>query len=131
MKFLSRWRKRIRHTSVRWFESCACPGACYAIKVPSLSSRLLLAQKTRELTHRYEFLKAGDVSDQLEASIAELAVNKMYLEWGLAAITDLEIDGLSATVDSVIESGPEGLCEEILQSIAAELALTESERKNF
>jgi hypothetical protein len=84
----------------------------------------------RELTLRYEFLRAGDAAEQLEATLSDLLVRKLYLEWGLAAIEGLCIDGQSATIASTIESGPESLADEIVAAIRAESGLSDDERKN-
>ncbi len=80
---------------------------------------------------RDEFLRAGDPADQLEAGLADLLVRRLYLEWGLAGIEGLHIDGEAATPETLIAAGPESLSEEIASSIQAELSLSDEERKNF
>ncbi|MGH9622868.1 MAG: hypothetical protein ACRD4G_00845 [Bryobacteraceae bacterium] len=62
--------------------------------------------------------------------MGDLLVERLYLEWGLAEIEGLAIDGTSATPALLIEKGPEPLTREILASIQAELGLSEDERKN-
>jgi hypothetical protein len=49
----------------------------------------------------------------------------------LAQIDGLEIDGQPATVDLLIEKGPEQLVAEIAVQIRHECGLTDDERKNF
>jgi len=90
-----------------------------------------LTKRARELSIRYEFLKAGDASDQLEASLADLLVRKLYIEWGLTELTGLRVDREPATVALLIEKGPEALVDEIIAAIRGQLGLSEQERKNF
>jgi hypothetical protein len=79
---------------------------------------------------RHEFLRAGETEDKLEASFGELLVRKLYLEWGLKEISGLTIDGEAATVDHLIERGPEALTDEVVEAVQAELTLSDEERKN-
>jgi len=90
-----------------------------------------LTKRIRELTLRYEFLKAGDSADQLEASLSEMLVQRLLLEWGLVAIVGLTVDGEAGTARILIEKGPEVLAEEILAAVRKEIGLSEDERKNF
>ena len=120
-----------QYSTVTWHESQAVPGVQYGIRKVSLAQRIELTSRARELTQRYEFLRAGDAADQLEASLEDLLTRKLYLEWALAEIRDLTIDGQDATVDMIAEKAPEALSNEIVASIQAELSLSEEERKNF
>lgn len=120
-----------QYSTVSWRESQVVPGVQYGIRKVSLAQRIELTSRARELTRRYEFLRAGDSADQLEASLADLLTRKLYLEWGLVEIRDLTIDGQDATVDMIAEKAPEALSSEIVASIQAELSLSEDERKNF
>ncbi len=79
---------------------------------------------------KHDFLRAGDASDQIEAALSELLVHKLYVEWGLAEIQGLKIDGKVADTVMLIERGPEELIQEIVTAIKAECGLTEDERKN-
>jgi hypothetical protein len=106
------------------------PGVRFAIRRVSLQQRIELNRGVQELTMKYEFLKAGDASGQLEAALSDLLVAKLYLEWGLETIEGLSINGQKATPDSLIIYGPENLTDEIVQTIQAESALTDDERKN-
>jgi len=97
----------------------------------SLARRIDLTKKVRELGLKAQFLTAGDtLADQLEASLLNQQIDKLYLEWGLVDLTGLFIDGEQATPDMLVQCGPEPLCREILSSIKAECHLTEEERKN-
>jgi hypothetical protein len=82
------------------------------------------------LTLRNEFLRAGPLTDQLEASIADLLVKKLYVEWAVVELKGLNIDGHAASVALLIDQGPEALVSEIADAIRAHLELSDSERKN-
>lgn len=124
-------RSQNRYATVSWHESRVLPGVRYGIRKISLAQRIDLTTRARELMRKHEFLKAGDSADQLEASLADLLTRRLYLEWGLAEVKDLTIDGQPATVESLIEKGPEALSKEIVSAIEAEISLSEEERKNF
>ena len=129
-RFILPLRKQVEHHSITWHESQALPGVRYALRGVSLARRIELTENARDLCRQYEFLKAGDSADQLEASLSDLLVRKLYLSWGLADISGLKTDGQPATVESLIRSGPEKLTDEILNAIRCEIGLTEDERKN-
>jgi hypothetical protein len=131
MRFRSRLRRRATYASVLWYESQTLQGVRYAIRRVSLAQRIELTRKARELSIRHEFLRAGDASEQLEAALGDLLVRKLYIQWGLAEITGLRVDKKPATVEVLIEKGPEALTDEIITSIRGQLDLSEEERKNF
>ena len=131
MKFTSPLRRDVSHPSVIQRESREIPGVQYTIRSVSLAQRIELTKSVRELCLKHEFLKAGDAADHMESWLADLLVRKLYLEWGLAEISGLRIDGKPATVEALIAKGPESLSDEIIESIKSELGLTEDERKNF
>jgi hypothetical protein len=130
MKLPSRLPKPSNYSSVVRHESEAMPGVNYSIRRVSLSQRIELTKKVRELSIRHEFLQAGDAADQLEASLADLLVRRLYLEWGLAELSGLTVDEQPATVEMLVEKGPEALSDEIIAAIRAQLGLSEEERKN-
>ena len=119
------------YSTVNWLDSQVMPGVRYGVRRVSLAQRIELTSRARELTARYEFLKAGDAADQLEAAMADLLTRRLYLEWGLAEVHNLTIDGEVATPQMMGEKAPEALSNEIIAAIQAELALSEEERKNF
>jgi len=131
MKSLLHSRNEAEYTSVAWHQSIRFERVSFAVRRPSLAQRIDLNGRVRELTLKHEFLKAGSTSDQIEASLSELLVHKLYVEWGLAEIQGLKIDGNPADTESLIERGPEGLIHEIVSAIKAECGLTEDVRKNF
>lgn len=130
MKFISPLRKVPSYSSIAWHESRTVPGVRFATKRASLGQRLELTKNVRELALRYEFLKAGEPSDQLGASLSDLLVRKLYIEWGVAELEGLRIDGQAATPEMLIANGPERLSDEIIEAIRAELELSDEERKN-
>ncbi|HTU48141.1 MAG TPA: hypothetical protein VMF91_23980 [Bryobacteraceae bacterium] len=131
MKFISRLRRVPSYSSLAWYDSRTVPGVRFATKRISLGQRLELTRNVRELALRYEFLKAGEPGDQLEASLADLLVRKLYIEWGVAELEGLQIDGEKATPAMLIANGPERLSDELIERIRAELELSDEERKNF
>ncbi len=123
-------RRRRSYSSLLWHESQTIPGVRYATRRVSLAQRIELTKRVRELSIRQEFLKAGEMEDQLEATLADLLVRKLYLEWGLAELRELNIDDQPATIGTLIDRGPEQLAEEIVGAIRGEIGLSEEERKN-
>lgn len=119
-----------KYTSLIWHASTTFEGVRYAVRRISLAQRIELMRQVRELTLRNEFLRGGATTDQLEAGLGELLARRVYVEWGLAAIEGLAIDGNAASPESLIEKGPEKLTEEIANSILSELTISEQERKN-
>jgi hypothetical protein len=130
MKFISHLRRDSSYSSLAWHDSQTVPGVRFATRRISLAQRLELTKNVRELALRYEFLKTGEPSDQLEASLADLLVRKLYIEWGVVELEGLRIDGQKATPTLLIENGPECLSDEVIQTIRADLELSEEERKN-
>ena len=130
MKSILHLHEPLEYGSVRWFPSALFAGVRYGVRRISLGQRIELTRAVRELLHNEEFLRAGDSGDQLEASLADLLVRKLYLQWGLAGIEGFRIDGEAATPQVLVDAGPEQLSEEIAARIQAELGLSEEERKN-
>ena len=119
------------YSSVTWHQSQVCKGMRFAIRRISLLQRIEITKRVRELTLQNDFLRNGDMSEQLDAVLGELLAKRLYLEWGLAEIEGLTIDGAAATPLLLIDKGPESLAEEIVAAIMGELQLTDEERKNF
>jgi len=130
MKFISHLRRSPAYSSLIWHESHALRGVRFAIRRVSLAQRIELAKNARELALKYEFLKSGDTEQQLEASFADLLARKLYLEWAVARLEGLCIDGEPGTIRMLIEKGPEELSDEIVNTIRRELVLSDEERKN-
>jgi len=130
MKSMSHSREITSYSSIVWHESKRFPGVRYATRRISLMQRIELTSRVREIVLQHEFLKAGDASEQLEATLGELLARKLYIEWGLHEIHGLTIDGETAVMQSVIAKGPEELTDEIVATIREELELSGEERKN-
>lgn len=129
-KSISRSLESAAYISLDWHSSTKYAGVCYATRRISLAQRIELTRQVRELTLRNEFLRAGGPSDQLEAALGELLARRLYLEWGLAEVEGLIIDGVPATPSTLIEKGPEKLAEEVADRIIEGLNLSGDERKN-
>ena len=122
---------KVAHESGIWFASEACAGVRYRIARVSVSRRISLARKIREIGRRLEFLEAGDdAREKIEAAVLAAEIDQAYLDWGLTGVEGLAIDGEDATPAAVIEKGPMALAMEILTRVKAECGLTENERKN-
>lgn len=130
MKFTSPSHRHTGYSSVVWITSSNYQNVRYAVRRVSLAQRIQLLERIHELSIKYEFLKSGSELEQAESHLADLLVQRFYLQWGVAAIEGLTIDGEGASVEQLIEKGPEPLCAEIVSSIRAQLELSEEERKN-
>jgi hypothetical protein len=129
----SSWRlvKAMKHESTITANSVTWTGVQFTITRMSFGRRLELARRVREISHRLEFARAGKTTlDNIESALIDGEIDQVCLEWGLAKIEGLEIDGKPAGVKDLIESGPEDLCKEIIEAVKRECGLTESERKN-
>jgi hypothetical protein len=97
----------------------------------SYGRRVELMRQIRELARRKEFLDASeDTGDRMDAALLEAEVNRLYLVWGLKAVSGLTIDGVNATPALLTEKGPEDLFREALTGVRLQAGLTEIERKN-
>jgi hypothetical protein len=130
MKLISPLRKDIKYVSTLWHASKTMPGVRFAIKRVSLHQRIELNHRVRELALKNEFLRTGDTEDRLQAALSDLLVTKLYLEWGLASVDGLLIDGETPSTAVLIDRGPESLAAEIAGAIQTESTLTDEERKN-
>lgn len=130
MNFLSPLRSSVKFESVHWQNSKELPDVRFAVREPSLQKRIELTRQLHELTLRNEFLASGSEMEQLELALAELLVQKVLVEWGLAAIEGLHIDGKPATPSRLIEAGPDKLVAEIATAVRQRCGLSEEERKN-
>lgn len=119
------------HESSVWFDAESCAGVRFRVARITVTRRIDLAKRIREVGRRLEFLEAGtDPREKLDAAVLASEIDRVYLEWGLEAIEGLEIDGEAAMPASVIDKGPVELAHEILRRIQRECGLSEGERKN-
>ena len=107
------------------------PGVEFVIARMTFGRRIELMRHVRDLAARLEYFEAGrDAKNGMEASLLGAEIDRLYIRWGLDEIRGLEIDGVLATAESLIERGPEDLFIEILAAVMAECGLVENERKN-
>jgi hypothetical protein len=107
------------------------PGVEFVIARMTFGRRIELMRQVRGLAARLEYFEAGwDAGNGMEASLLGAEIDRLYIRWGLEDIRGLELDGVPATAESLIESGPEDLFLEALTAVKAECGLLENERKN-
>ena len=129
--FTSHSDEATEYTSTVTIDSSIHPRVRFTIRRMSFTRRCELLRQIREIAGKAEFLQAGeDFGERVEAGLLSCEVEKLYLRWGLAKIEGLTIDGAAATVETLIESGPEPFAKEIVGAIQRECGLTEDERKN-
>lgn len=121
----------MQYESTTCIESKVSAGVRFTIARMTFGRRIDLLRRVRQLGAEMEFANAGKgVEERLKASLAGAEIDALYLRWGLISIEGLEVDGEAADVESLISSGPESLCSEIIAAIKRECSLTEEERKN-
>ena len=121
----------MKYESVVSVESKISPGVLYSIAKMSYGRRVELMRRIRELAGRMEFLEAGrGPAEKMDASLLETEINRIYLAWGLRAVSGLILDGEEATPELLVDRGPEDLFREAIDAVRAQTGLTETERKN-
>ena len=119
------------YESVLMIRSKAMPAVTFAIKRVSFGRRMDLSRRAREISRKAEFLEAGtQLGEKIEAGILTQEIDAMYLAWGLVMIQGLTIDGEAATVENLLENGPDELTREVVDTIKAQCGLSDVERKN-
>lgn len=117
-------------SSVR-IDSKVMPGVAYVVGKMSLARRMDLIRRIRELSLKCEFLSAGEATEEkLQAALFSAEIDRLYVTWGLQELTGLEVDGVGATPELLVTTGPENLFREIVDAVKAECGLSEPERKN-
>ena len=123
--------ERLQYRSADWVESSVMPGVRFQVRRVSLMLRADITRRVKKLLAELEYREAGDgLEDRLGAALVAAQVHLAYLEWGLACGEGLEIDGCAATIQTLLESGPEALSREIAKVIRDRCHMTEPERKN-
>ena len=121
----------VRHKSSEWVDSVTTPGVTYRVRRGSLALRAEITLRVRRLLAELEYREAGNgLDDRLTVALVSAQVDLTYLEWGLAEVQGLEIDGQPATIQSLVEQGPEELSREIAKAIRDRCRLVGPERKN-
>jgi hypothetical protein len=111
--------------------SKARPGVEFVIALMTFGRRIELMRRVRDLAARLEYFEAGrDAKNGMEASLLGAEIDRLYIRWGVEEIRGLKIDGVPASVEALLESGPEELFFEALAAVKAECGLDENERKN-
>ena len=116
------------YESAVWHASREAANVRFRVRRMSLARRHRLLLELRRLEAERAFHEAGEsaaAAAEIESELREMAIRA-----GLLAIEGLVIDGAPATVESLIARGPESLAAEIAEAVAAESALSETERKN-
>ncbi len=123
--------KTVCYASSEWHASKYLPEVRYAIARVSLARRAEIARRVGALIAELECHAAGtSLADRVATAELECAIDRVYIEWGLVEIENLEIDGARADVVALIEHGPERLAREIAAAVRATCQLSEDERKN-
>lgn len=114
-----------------WHASRTRPGVRYQVLRMSLlrRHRLLLELKDLAAEQRFHAVQEG-VASELAAAELRGRIDEKAIRAALVQIEGLSIGGEPATVESLLESGPEDLAYEIAAAIADESFLNEEERKN-
>ena len=121
----------VKYASTVSITSSAMPGVAFTVGRMSFGRRMELFRRIREIAANLEYLEAStDFREQVEATLLEQEIENLYLQWGLVSVEGLAIDGQPATLELLLERGPEHLAREIVASIKAECGLSEAERKN-
>ena len=90
-----------------------------------------LLQEIRQLARKMEFLEAGqDPGQKMDAALLRMEIDRLFVLWGLRAISGLELDGEPASPATLAETGPEELFHEALAIVRAQTGLSTAERKN-
>ena len=107
------------------------PGVEFVIARMTFGRRIELMRRVRDLAVRLEYFEAGrDAKNGMEASFLGAEIDRLYIRWGVDEIRGLDLDGVPATADSLVEGGPEEFFFEALAAVKAECGLDENERKN-
>ena len=119
------------YESVVVIESRAAPGVTFTVAKMSYGRRTELMRRIRELARHVEFLEAGkEPGEKMDAALLEAEIGRLYVGWGLRAISGLVVDGANATPELLAESGPEDLFREALAAVQEQAGLSQAERKN-
>ena len=111
-------------------KSRAVPGVTLTIAKTSFGRRVELMRRVRELARRTEFLAASeDSGDKMDAALLRAEIERVYVIWGVKAVSGLAVDTRAAGAELLAEAGPEELFREALTAVRRETGLSEEERK--
>src|SRR5207344_1268640 len=107
-------------------ESRVVPGVTFTIAKMSFARRVDLVRRVRELARRTEFLAAsGGNGDQMDAVLLKAEIERLYVAWGVKAVSGLVVDNHEAGPELLAEAGPEELFREALAAVRRETGLSE------
>ena len=119
------------YESVRVVDSRVAAGVSFRVSKMSFGRRVELMTRIREVARRMEFLAAGpDAGGKMDAGLVQAEIEKLYVAWGLKAVSGLVVDGVVAGPELLAEAGPEDLFREALAAVRAETGLSAEEAKN-
>jgi hypothetical protein len=112
-------------------ESRTVPGVRLTIAKMSFGRRVELMRRVRELARRTEFLAASEeAGEKMDSALLHAEIERLYVMWGVTAVSGLTVDGSTAGPELLAEAGPEELFREALAAVRRETGLNEEERKN-
>ena len=112
-------------------ESRTVPGVSFTIAKMSFGRRVELMRRVRELAKRTEFLAASEeAGEKMDSALLHAEIERLYVMWGVTAVSGLTVDGSMAGPELLAEAGPEELFREALAAVRRETGLNEEERKN-
>src|ERR1039457_4244853 len=118
---VQRIESSMTYESVAVVESQVARGVRFTVAKMSFGRRTELMQQVRELARKMEFLEAGqDPGQKMDAALLRVEVDRLYVRWGLRAISGLDLDGMEATPESLAEAGPEELFREAVAVVRAQ-----------
>ena len=119
------------YESVAVVESQVASGVKFTVAKMSFGRRTELMRQVRELARKMEFLEAGqDPGQKMDAALLRVEIDRLYVKWGLRAVSGLDLDGVEATPESLAEAGPEELFREAVAAVRSQAGLSAAERKN-
>jgi hypothetical protein len=119
------------YESVATVDSRVAPGVRFTVAKMSFGRRTELMRQVRELARKVEFLEAGrDPGQKMDAALLRVEIERLYVKWGLIGIAGLELDGVEATPELLVEAGPEELFREAAGLVRWQTGLSAEERKN-
>ena len=128
---MSGMKARNSYASEMRVQSKVMDGVWFLVHKISFGRRMELTRQIRDLAERLEFLNAGaSARDKMDAALVASEIDRIYVIWGLAEVGGLELDGVPATPESLVMTGPEDLFREALAAVKAASGLSEDERKN-
>lgn len=112
-------------------ESQVASGVKFTVAKMSFGRRTELLRELREMARKIEFLEAGkDSGQKMDGALLRVELDRLYLKWGLRAVSGLELDGTAATPELLADVGPEDLFREAVAIVRAQTGLSAQERKN-